>query len=167
MPRTCLACSSSSRTEIDKALVAGEALRNIAERVSISPPSLLRHKSHVATSIGKAQAKREEAFGASLLADMRRLKERLWAQVDAAELDGDRAAFTGLAREVRQTIGGLFELAERAALGNNAVSLAGAPDDVILAEAERRGLKVPMTFKVVYTEAPTRFDKVLDVEPQS
>jgi hypothetical protein len=105
MPRTCLACSSSSRTEIDKALVAGEALRNIAERVSISPPSLLRHKSHVATIIGKAQAKREETLGDRLLADMQRLKERVWAQLDAAETDGDRGAFTALAREVRQTIG--------------------------------------------------------------
>jgi hypothetical protein len=146
--------------------VAGEALRNIAERVSISPPALLRHKSHVATSIGKAQAKREETFGASLLADMRRLKERLWAQLDAAETDGDRGAFTALAREVRQTIGGFFELAERAALCAAGVSLASASNDAILGEAERRKLPVRIVFNVAYTSAPTRFDKVVDVEPQ-
>jgi len=38
MPRTCLACSSPEREAIDKALVIGEPLRNIAKRVSsISP----------------------------------------------------------------------------------------------------------------------------------
>jgi hypothetical protein len=35
MPRTCLACAHSERAAIDKALVAGEALRNIAERVQM------------------------------------------------------------------------------------------------------------------------------------
>ena len=47
MPRTCLACSSPERIAIDKALVAGEPLRNIAKRVSISPAGLLRHKTHL------------------------------------------------------------------------------------------------------------------------
>jgi hypothetical protein len=164
--KTCGICSHANRAAIDAAIVAGTPLRTISGQNGTSRTALHRHKRHVSASLVKASEKREERLGDSLLADMRRLKERLWAQVDAAELDGDRAAFTGLAREVRQTIGGFFELAERAALGN-AVSLAGAPDDVILAEAERRGLKVPMTFKVVYTESPTRFDKVLDVEPKS
>jgi hypothetical protein len=54
MPRTCLACSSSEREAIDKALVAGEPLRNIAKRVSLSPAGLLRHKSHISQNIVKA-----------------------------------------------------------------------------------------------------------------
>ena len=32
MPRTCLACTSPERDAIDKALVTGEPLRNIAKR---------------------------------------------------------------------------------------------------------------------------------------
>ena len=35
--------------------------------------------------------------------------------LSAAERDGDRVSFSVLARELRQTLGGLFELAERAA----------------------------------------------------
>ncbi len=52
--------------------------------------ALLRHKNHVATSIGKAQAKREERLGDSLLADMQRLREKIWKMLSAAERDRDR-----------------------------------------------------------------------------
>jgi hypothetical protein len=51
MPRTCLACVSPERAAIDKALAAGEPLRNIAKRVSISHAALFRHKSHVKEAI--------------------------------------------------------------------------------------------------------------------
>jgi hypothetical protein len=53
MPRSCLACTNSPRKDIDKALIAGELVRNIAE-VFRYPPALLRHKQHVAQSIVKA-----------------------------------------------------------------------------------------------------------------
>jgi hypothetical protein len=115
VPRTCLACGSSERAAIDKAIVSGEPLRNIAKRVSISAAALLRHKTHVVTAIGKAQAKREEQLGVALLGDMQRLREKIWTMLNAAEREGDRVSFSVLARELRQTLGGLFELAERAA----------------------------------------------------
>jgi hypothetical protein len=51
MPRTCLACSHAEREAIDKALAAGEPLRTIAKRVSISHTALFRHKSHVEEAI--------------------------------------------------------------------------------------------------------------------
>ena len=38
--------------------------------------------------------------------------------LEAAERDGDRIAFTALTRELRQTLGGLFELMSRAAGGD-------------------------------------------------
>lgn len=38
VPRTCLACSSSERTAIDKALLSGEPLRNIAKRAGLLNP---------------------------------------------------------------------------------------------------------------------------------
>ena len=71
MPRTCLACSSSERGAIDKALVSGEPLRNIAKRVSISPAGLLLHKNHVAQSIVRASEKCQEVLGDSLLDEMK------------------------------------------------------------------------------------------------
>jgi hypothetical protein len=52
--------SSPERAEIDKALVAGVPLRNIAERVPISPPSLLQHKQYVSQALVKAADQQEE-----------------------------------------------------------------------------------------------------------
>ena len=72
MPRTCLACASPERREIDKALATGESFRRIASRVSISEASLRRHKSHVTETICKVQEKREEKLGESLLDEMQR-----------------------------------------------------------------------------------------------
>jgi hypothetical protein len=72
MPRTCLACSSPEREAIDKALVAGEPLRNIAKRFAISPASLHRHSSHVAGAIVKAQERREGKLGDSIFDELQR-----------------------------------------------------------------------------------------------
>jgi hypothetical protein len=48
----------------------GEPLRNIAKRVSISLAGLLRHRSHVAGAILRAQERREERQGEDLLDEM-------------------------------------------------------------------------------------------------
>ena len=115
MPRTCLACSSSAREDIDKALVAGEPLRNIAKRVSISPAGLLRHKSHVAGSIVKAQERRDEKLGDTIFDEIRRLQRRALALLDKMEADGDyRGAIVALreARECLVSANGLLVKAE-------------------------------------------------------
>ena len=54
-------------------------------------------------------------MGDGLLEEMRRLKGKIWKMLEVAEEAGDRIAFTASVRELRQTIGGYFELAERAA----------------------------------------------------
>jgi hypothetical protein len=114
MPRTCLACSSSEREAIDKALVAGESLRNIAKRVSISPAGLLRHKSHVAGAIVKAQERREEKLGDTIFDEMRRVLAKAWELSGKAESEGDhRGAIVGL-REVRECLESLNRLVEKA-----------------------------------------------------
>jgi len=59
MPRTCLACKSPERLKIDKALVSGAPLREIAGRWGFSKSSLERHKSHVSVAIERTQEKRE------------------------------------------------------------------------------------------------------------
>ena len=104
MPRTCLACANPNRTAIDKALVGGEPLRNIAQRVSISPAALLRHKAHAAQAIVKASERREERLGDNLLDEMRRMNRKAWDLLGKAELEGDyRGAIVGL-REARECI---------------------------------------------------------------
>jgi len=121
MPRTCLACSSSEREAIDKALVAGEPLRNIAKRVSISPAGLLRHKSHVAGTLARAQERREEKLGDSIYEEMRRVLAKLWELSGKAESEGDhRGAIVGL-REVRECLQSLNSLITKAEGGSDQI----------------------------------------------
>jgi hypothetical protein len=114
MPRTCLACSSSEREAIDKALVAGEPLRNIAKRVSISPAGLLRHKNHLSRSVVTAAVRREERLGDSLLDQMRRVQHKAWDLLAKTESDGDHRASIVALREVRGCLESLGAMLARA-----------------------------------------------------
>lgn len=118
MPRTCLACFSPERQAIDKALVAGEALRNIAKRVSISPAGLLRHKSHVAQTIVKAREKREERLGDNLLDEMRRVQRKAWELLAKTESEGDHRGSIVALREVRECLESLGAMLENADASN-------------------------------------------------
>ena len=114
MPRTCLVCSSPERETIDRALVSGEPLRNIAKRVSISPAGLLRHKSHVAQAIVKAGEKREEQLGDSLLDELRRVQRKAWELLARTESEGDHRASIIALREVRECVESLGAMLARA-----------------------------------------------------
>jgi DNA-directed RNA polymerase subunit RPC12/RpoP len=46
MPRTCTVCRHEKRQEIDRALLVGRPLRNIAEEFGTSRMALCRHKAH-------------------------------------------------------------------------------------------------------------------------
>jgi hypothetical protein len=55
MPRTCTACIHPQRDEIDRQLLDGAALRNIAKRFSLSSASLFRHNKHIAKTLSNAR----------------------------------------------------------------------------------------------------------------
>lgn len=152
MSRTCLACSSPERAAIDNALVVGEPLRNIAERVSISPPSLLRHKQHVSQALVKAADAQKEKHAFDLLTEARRVRDKAWELLDTMQSEGDHRGSVVALREVRECLGTLGTLLS----GADGAGLAGVSDDAILAEAKRRGLKVPVTVNVVYEKAEIR-----------
>jgi hypothetical protein len=118
MPRTCLACSSPERDAIDKALVVGKPLRNIAKRVSISPAGLLRHKNHAAGAICKAQAHREERLGETLLDEMRRVQRKAWELLAKTESEGDHRGSIVALREVRECLESLGEMLAKADAAN-------------------------------------------------
>lgn len=117
MPRTCLACSSPQRAEIDKAIATGEPLRNIAKRVSISTAALFRHKLHVSTAIVKAAEKREEKLGDGLLDEMRRVQQKAWELLGKAEGEGDTRGSIVALRETRECVESLGNMLARAAEG--------------------------------------------------
>ena len=61
MPRTCKACSSQKREEIDRALIAGEPFRRIAAQYGLSATGLRRHKKdHLQAIVGQALEQEHE-----------------------------------------------------------------------------------------------------------
>jgi transposase len=113
-----LACSSPERAAIDKALVAGESFRNIAERVSISSAALFRHKNHLAQAIVKASENREERLGETLLDEMRRVQRKAWELLARTESDGDHRGSIVALREVRECLESLGEMLAKANTAN-------------------------------------------------
>jgi hypothetical protein len=117
MPRTCRACKSSQRQEIDAAIVAGTSFRNIAKRFGTTAGAVFRHKTHAAQAIVKASERREEQIGDNMLDQMRRAQRKAWALLDKAEAEGDvRGAIVAL-REARECIESLGEMLSRATAG--------------------------------------------------
>jgi len=109
MPRTCTVCGRTERSEIDQALLAGEPLRNIAERVSLSVTSLFRHKAHLSETLKKSHDAAEVSRADSLLDQLERLKEDAQRIQKRAEAAKDyRTALAGI-RELTR----LVELAAR------------------------------------------------------
>jgi hypothetical protein len=114
MPRTCLACASPKRNEIDKALASGTPYRNISKRFRIGVASLHRHRAHIAQAIVKATERREKSIGESVLERLENLYKRAEKNLFDAEFDRDGRVGLAAIRELRETLAGLFSLAERA-----------------------------------------------------
>lgn len=83
MPRTCTACSHPHRDDIDRLLLEGTPLRNIAKRFSLSAAGLFRHNQHLSTTLANSHKEAELLRADGLLehlkhltADATRLKEK-------------------------------------------------------------------------------------------
>ncbi len=69
MPRSCTVCDHPQRTAIDKALVAGEVMRNVALRFAISFAALQRHKAnHLPDVLAEAKQRRAESHQSHVVA---------------------------------------------------------------------------------------------------
>ena len=115
MPQTCRACASSKRKEIDKAIAAGEPLRNIAKRPGIRPASLVRHKAHVSAAIKRAAEAREQDLGETVLARLERLYGRAEAILSGAEKARNGRLALASIHELRELLAGVFTLAAKSA----------------------------------------------------
>jgi hypothetical protein len=87
VPMTCRVCGHKKRLEIDRALLEGKSLRDIARRATgLSASSLQRHKAeHLARHLVKAHEAREAARADSLLADVRNAEGRAQRLYGVAE----------------------------------------------------------------------------------
>src|SRR5215469_1209644 len=103
--------------------LTGEPLRNIAKRVSISPAGLLRHKSHVAGTLAKAQERREEKLGDSIFDEIRLLQSKALELLGKMESEGDYRCAIVVAREVRECLVSLNGLLTKAEGGSGGISI--------------------------------------------
>ena len=53
--RVCTICTHNQRAEIDRELIQGETLRDIAARFSLSMSALSRHRRHISSAIAAAE----------------------------------------------------------------------------------------------------------------
>ena len=85
MPRTCTICGHKKRAAIEKAVLAGESLRNIAQRYGTSPTALFRHKNdHLTNAVVKAAGAAEVAHGEGLLAKLESIETEARTLLQAA-----------------------------------------------------------------------------------
>jgi hypothetical protein len=104
MPRLCTVCRHEERPAIDRALIAGESFRTIAQRFHLSATALHRHKrDHVPASLAKAADVAEAATATGLLARLRTLNAETAAVLAQAKRAADHElALKAIARAERQ-----------------------------------------------------------------
>jgi hypothetical protein len=80
----CTICNHPQRVEIDKALVEGETLRNVAKRFDVSYSAVGRHKrnGHIAEQIAKAAKKKEIKQAKEIVAAVEKKERKETADVD-------------------------------------------------------------------------------------
>lgn len=71
MPLTCSICSHEEREKIDRELVRGASLRDIAGRYETAKSSLDRHRPHILRAVSRNAEVREAARTGALLDDVR------------------------------------------------------------------------------------------------
>ena len=104
MPRVCTVCVHPDREAIDRALLAGEALRNIVERCSISLGALHRHKEHLPADLVRSKKAAEVAHADSLIGKVQALEADAKRIAKAAEAANDlRTALIGV-RELTRIV---------------------------------------------------------------
>jgi hypothetical protein len=112
MPRTCTACTHPHRDEIDRQLLDGVALRNIAKRFSLSTASLFRHNKHIAKALSNARQEADILRADSLMDHLNHLTAEAARLKQKAEQAKDyRTALAGV-REMSR----LLELVMRLAV---------------------------------------------------
>lgn len=105
MPRTCTLCRHEQRQEIDKALLAGQAYRTIADRWSVSKTALIRHRErHLPAKLAKAHEAKEVAQADSLLARLLEINQETMAILHEARESprGQGVALLAIARVEKQ-----------------------------------------------------------------
>ncbi len=105
MPRTCTICTHPEREAINRALVANEPFRHIADRFGLSHQALMRHKAeHLPAIMVKSKAAEATAHADDLFQQVKSLRNKAIRILLSAEEAGDlRTALLGI-REARACV---------------------------------------------------------------
>ena len=103
--QTCTVCRNEARETVDQAFVAGEPLRNIAERTGLSTTALHRHKTdHLSATLVKASVAQDEAHGSRLLEQVKGLVDEAMASIERSKEAGKEKDVLGGIREARHSL---------------------------------------------------------------
>ena len=112
MPRTCTVCPHPHRDDIDRRLLDGAPLRNIAKQFSVSSASLFRHNKHISKVLSHARQEAEILRADGLMEHLNHLTAEAARLKQKAEQAKDyRTALAGV-REMSR----LLELVMRLAV---------------------------------------------------
>lgn len=112
MPRTCTTCTHPHRDEIDRRLLDGAPLRNIAKQFALSSASLFRHNKHISKTLSNARQEAEILRADGLMEHLNHLTAEADRLKQKAEQKKDyRTALAGV-REMSR----LLELVMRLAV---------------------------------------------------
>ncbi len=112
MPRTCTTCTHPHRDEIDRRLLDGASLRNIAKQFSVSSASLFRYNKHISKTLSNSRQEAEILRADGLMEHLNHLTAEAERLKQKAEQAKDyRTALAGV-REMSR----LLELAVRLAV---------------------------------------------------
>jgi hypothetical protein len=121
MPRACTVCPHPQRDEIDRRLLDGTPLRNIAKQFSLSSASLFRHNKHISKTLSNACQEAEVLCADGLMEHLKHLTSEAARLKQKAEQAKDyRTALAGVTEMSR-----LLELVMRFAVEVQERSSAG------------------------------------------
>ena len=110
MGMTCSICRHPEREQIDKAILAGDSMRNIAKRYGSTEATIHRHKKHLPEYLILAKEAEQATRADDLMQDLQDLRERALSLLQQAEDAGNYNACVGLIAQARKTIETLAEV---------------------------------------------------------
>jgi hypothetical protein len=125
MPQVCSVCTHPERDEIDRLILAGEPLRDIAGQFGISRSTLHRHKKggHIPVSLIVEREAEESERGETLSELARRILSTVIGIMDGCLEEGDKRTALMASKEVREYI----RLLESMTGGGDEISVADDP----------------------------------------